>query len=181
SLGRKLYEVPVGFKWFVDGLYTGTLGFGGEESAGASFLRKNGTVWTTDKDGIILDLLAAEIFAKTGKDPSQHYEKLEQQFGKAVYSRIDTPASLAEKQAIMQLKPEEVKAKTLAGEPIISILTHAPGNGAPLGGLKIMSENNWFAARPSGTENINKIYAESFQGPETLERVFKEAQAICNG
>ncbi len=178
NLGRKLSEVPVGFKWFVDGLLDGSFGFGGEESAGASFLRKDGTVWTTDKDGIILDLLAAEITATTGRDPGEHYRALEQQFGSSVYTRMDVPASPAQKNVLSNLSPEMVQADQLAGEKIIAKLTLAPGNNASIGGLKVVTQNGWFAARPSGTENIYKVYAESFNGAEHLKTIQSEAQAI---
>lgn len=178
QLGRKLSEVPVGFKWFVDGLIDGSYGFGGEESAGASFLRKDGTVWTTDKDGILLDLLAAEITAKTGKDPGAIYADLQKQHGSPLYERIDAPADPAQKAALGKLSPDMVKATELAGEPIVARLTHAPGNGAAIGGLKIVTENGWFAARPSGTENIYKIYLESFLGSDHLQRIREEAQQI---
>lgn len=178
SLGRPLAEVPVGFKWFVDGLVDGSYGFGGEESAGASFLRRDGTVWTTDKDGIILDLLAAEITAVTGRDPGEHYRALEEQFGRSVYARMDAPASSAQKAVLSNLSPELVAATELAGEPITGKLTRAPANGAAIGGLKVVTENGWFAARPSGTEQIYKIYAESFRGPEHLAQIQAEAQAI---
>ncbi len=177
-LERSLSEVPVGFRWFVDGLLDGAYGFGGEESAGASFLRKRGTVWTTDKDGIILDLLAAEITARTGRDPSEHYRALEAQFGSPLYRRTDVPASLEQKAALKSLSAEMVTAKELAGEPIKAKLTHAPGNGAAIGGLKVVTENGWFAARPSGTEQIYKIYAESFNGQGHLDRIQAEAQEI---
>ena len=177
-LGRNLSEVPVGFKWFVDGLLDGSYGFGGEESAGASFLRHEGKVWTTDKDGIILDLLAAEITAKTGRDPGEHYRTLENQFGSPVYERMDVPATVEQKAVLKVLSPEMVGASELAGEPILAKLTHAPGNGAAIGGLKVVSENGWFAARPSGTEAIYKVYAESFKGEEHLEQVQAEAQEI---
>jgi phosphoglucomutase len=177
-LGRRLSEVPVGFKWFVDGLVDGSYGFGGEESAGASFLRLDGTVWTTDKDGILLDLLAAEIRARTGKDPGEIYRELEGRFGSPVYERIDAPASPPQKAALGKLSPEMVKATELAGEPIVGRLTHAPGNGAAIGGLKVVTENGWFAARPSGTEDIYKIYAESFLGAEHLHKLQHEAQQI---
>jgi len=180
KLGRTLAEVPVGFKWFVDGLVDGSYGFGGEESAGASFLRKDGTVWTTDKDGIILDLLAAEITAKTGKDPGEHYTELAQEFGAPVYARTDAPATLEQKAVLKNLSPEMVSADTLAGEAITAKLTHAPGNGAAIGGLKVTTENGWFAARPSGTENIYKIYAESFSGPDHLAQIQSEAEAIVS-
>jgi phosphoglucomutase len=177
-LGRRLAEVPVGFKWFVDGLVDGSFGFGGEESAGASFLRQDGTVWTTDKDGIILDLLAAEITAVTGRDPSEHYRRLTEQFGDPVYQRTDVVATPAQKAALGGLSPEMVAAQDLAGEKIVARLTRAPYNGAPIGGLKVVAENGWFAARPSGTEDIYKIYAESFRGEDHLKRIFGEAQEI---
>ncbi len=177
-LGQPLAEVPVGFKWFVDGLVDGSYGFGGEESAGASFLRLDGTVWTTDKDGLILDLLAAEITAKTGCDPGEHYQQLEAQFGSPVYERTDAPANGQQKEALKNLSPEMVTATKLAGETITAKLTHAPGNGAAIGGLKVVTENGWFAARPSGTEEIYKIYAESFKGQEHLAQIQTEAQAI---
>jgi len=177
-LGRRLAEVPVGFKWFVDGLVDGSFGFGGEESAGASFLRQDGTVWTTDKDGIILDLLAAEITAVTGKDPGAHYGDLAARFGAPVYQRMDAPANAAQKKVLAALSPEMVTATELAGETIIARLTHAPSNGAPIGGLKVVTENGWFAARPSGTEDVYKIYAESFLGPDHLKRIQAEAQTI---
>ncbi len=180
QLNRKLSEVPVGFKWFVDGLADGSYGFGGEESAGASFLRKDGRVWTTDKDGIVLDLLACEIVAKTGKDPAEIYKELEQQHGSAVYERIDAPATSKQKALLKKLSPDQVTAKELAGEPIIAKLTRAPGNDAPIGGLKVVTENGWFAARPSGTEEIYKLYAESFKGREHLQRIQEEAQAIVD-
>lgn len=178
KLGRKLCEVPVGFKWFVDGLDSGTLGFGGEESAGASFLRKDGTVWTTDKDGIILGLLAAEITAVTQRDPSEHYKQLEKEFGSSTYSRIDAPASPAAKAALKSLSPSAIESTELAGEPIVAKLTEAPGNNAAIGGLKVVTDNGWFAARPSGTENIYKIYAESFRGDDHLGAIQQEAQSI---
>ena len=177
-LGRKLSEVPVGFKWFVDGLLDGSYGFGGEESAGASFLRKDGTVWTTDKDGIIMDLLAAEITATTGKDPALHYQALEAQFGSPIYERMDAPANREQKAILQKLSPDMVTAQELAGEPITAKLTNAPGNNAALGGLKVVTENGWFAARPSGTEDVYKIYAESFKGAEHLRRIQQEAQLI---
>jgi phosphoglucomutase len=177
-LGRRLAEVPVGFKWFVDGLVDGSFGFGGEESAGASFLRQDGTVWTTDKDGIILDLLAAEITAVTGRDPSEHYRRLTEQFGDPLYQRTDVVATPAQKAALGGLSPEMVAAQDLAGEKIVARLTRAPYNGAPIGGLKVVAENGWFAARPSGTEDIYKIYAESFRGEDHLKRIFGEAQEI---
>ncbi len=178
DLGRPLAEVPVGFKWFVDGLRTGTYGFGGEESAGASFLRKDGTVWTTDKDGILLNLLAAEILAVTGKDPGEHYRDLEARFGSPVYERIDAPATTEQKAVLKKLSPEAITASELAGEPITAVLTRAPGNDAPIGGLKVVTANGWFAARPSGTEAIYKIYAESFLGADHLARIQDEAKAI---
>ncbi len=180
SLGRDLKEVPVGFKWFVDGLVSGDYGFGGEESAGASFLRKDGTVWTTDKDGIILCLLAAEITAKTGRDPGEHYQDLVEKFGSPVYARTDAPANIAQKAVLKKLSPEQVTAETLAGETIIAKLTEAPGNGAAIGGLKVVTENGWFAARPSGTEDIYKIYAESFKGADHLAQIQKEAQEMVS-
>ncbi len=179
-LGRRLAEVPVGFKWFVEGLLDGSFGFGGEESAGASFLRHDGTAWTTDKDGPLLDLLAAEMLAVTGHDPAESYAELEQQFGAPVYERMDAPANPAQKKALANLSPEQVTAAELAGEPIQAKLTRAPSNQAPIGGLKVIAANGWFAARPSGTENIYKIYAESFKGPEHLAQVQAEAQAIVS-
>ncbi len=178
ALGRPLKEVPVGFKWFVDGLLDGSYGFGGEESAGASFLRRDGTVWTTDKDGIIMDLLAAEITAVTGEDPAEHYRKLTERFGDPVYSRSDAPASTEQKAALKDLSPDLVKADELAGERIEAKLTRAPGNDAPIGGLKVVTENGWFAARPSGTEDIYKVYAESFKGKEHLAQIQEQAQEI---
>ncbi|MCB2169514.1 MAG: phosphoglucomutase (alpha-D-glucose-1,6-bisphosphate-dependent) [Deltaproteobacteria bacterium] len=179
-LGKKLSEVPVGFKWFVEGLKSGAYGFGGEESAGASFLRRNGKVWTTDKDGIIMNLLAAEIMAKTGRDPGEIYTSLEEQFGSSVYERIDAPATVEQKAVLTQLSAETITAKELAGEPIVAKHTRAPGNQAPLGGLKVVTENGWFAARPSGTEEIYKIYAESFKGKTHLQSIQQEAQAIVS-
>jgi phosphoglucomutase len=179
-LGKKLSEVPVGFKWFVEGLKSGAYGFGGEESAGASFLRRNGKVWTTDKDGIIMNLLAAEIMAKTGRDPGEIYPSLEEQFGSSVYERIDAPATVEQKAVLTQLSAETITAKELAGEPIIAKHTRAPGNQAPLGGLKVVTENGWFAARPSGTEEIYKIYAESFKGKTHLQSIQQEAQTIVS-
>ena len=173
-----LAEVPVGFKWFVDGLIDGSFGFGGEESAGASFLRQNGQVWTTDKDGIILDLLAAEMIATTGKDPGQIYQELVGKFGNPVYERMDAPANPSQKVILSNLSPDNVTESNLAGEKIISKLTRAPSNDAPIGGLKVVTENGWFAARPSGTENIYKIYAESFKGADHLAKIQEEAQAI---
>jgi phosphoglucomutase len=178
SLGRRLVEVPVGFKWFVDGLIGGSIGFGGEESAGASFLRRNGAVWTTDKDGIVPGLLAAEITAKTKRDPGKHYQDLTREFGAPVYERIDAPATAAQKKILAKLSPEQVKAEQLAGDKIIATLTNAPGNGAAIGGLKVVTENGWFAARPSGTEEVYKIYAESFKGEDHLKRIQEEAQAL---
>jgi phosphoglucomutase len=180
KIGRKLNEVPVGFKWFVDGLLDGSLGFGGEESAGASFSRRDGSVWTTDKDGIILALLAAEITAKWGKDPSQVYSELTAELGNPVYDRIEAPATPEQKAILSKLSPEQVTSKELAGEKIDKILTTAPSNGAPIGGLKVEAASGWFAARPSGTENIYKIYAESFQGEEHLKRIQAEAQTIVS-
>ena len=180
ALGRKLVEVPVGFKWFVDGLYDGSLGFGGEESAGASFLRFDGLPWSTDKDGIIMCLLAAEITAVTGKNPQQHYDELAQRFGAPSYNRIQAPATHAQKEVLSRLSPEQVGASMLAGDPITARLTAAPGNGASIGGLKVMTENGWFAARPSGTEEAYKIYCESFLGAEHRERIEKEAVDIVS-
>ena len=177
-LGRRLVEVPVGFKWFVAGLLDGSLGFGGEESAGGSFLRRDGTVWTTDKDGIILGLLAAEITAKTGRDPGEHYRALTEEFGEPVYERIDAPATAEQKTLLSRLSPEQVKATELAGEKIVKMLTRAPGDGAPIGGLKVITEHGWFAARPSGTEEVYKLYAESFLGRDHLRRIQEEAQAL---
>ncbi len=179
-LGRRLLEVPVGFKWFVDGLVDGSLGFGGEESAGASFLRRDGTAWSTDKDGIILGLLAAEIAARTGRDPGEHYRELEREFGAPVYERIDAPATPRQKAVLKDLDASSVEAGELAGERIVDKLTHAPGNGASIGGLKVVAESGWFAARPSGTEDVYKIYAESFRGEAHLRRLQEEAQAIVS-
>jgi phosphoglucomutase len=178
SIGRPLKEVPVGFKWFVQGLVDGSFGFGGEESAGASFLRLDGSAWTTDKDGIILNLLAAEITAVTGKDPGQHYEELRAEFGTPFYTRVDQPATPAQKNLLKKLSPESVSAKELAGEPILHKLTRAPANDAAIGGLKVVTENGWFAARPSGTENVYKIYAESFNGAAHLDEILDEARKI---
>jgi phosphoglucomutase len=178
KLGRKLYEVPVGFKWFVDGFLDGSLGFGGEESAGASFLRRDGSVWTTDKDGIVPALLSAEITAKTGRDPGEIYRGLTAEFGEPCYKRVDAPATPEEKKALEKLSPEQVRFTDLAGEKIEAFITHAPGNGAPLGGIKVVAENGWFAARPSGTEEIYKIYAESFRGEDHLRLILEEAQTI---
>jgi phosphoglucomutase len=180
SLDRKLAETPVGFKYFAEGLFQGTFCFGGEESAGASFLRRNGTVWTTDKDGIIMDLLAAEMTAVTGKDPGDHFANLTGQFGMPYYTRIDAPATPEQKAALTKLSPDAVKATELAGEPILAHLTKAPSNGAPIGGLKVITGHGWFAARPSGTENVYKIYAESFTSHSHLERIVYEAQQIVN-
>jgi phosphoglucomutase len=177
-LGRRLAEVPVGFKWFVEGLVDGSFGFGGEESAGASFLRKDGTVWTTDKDGILLDLLACEVRAVTGNDPGETYRELEDRFGSPVYERIDTPATREQKAALGRLSPEAVRADSLAGEPIVARLTRAPGNDAPIGGLKVVTASGWFAARPSGTEDVYKLYAESFAGRDHLKRIQEEARGI---
>lgn len=179
-LRRKLAEVPVGFKWFVDGLIDGSYGFCGEESAGASFLRMDGTVWTTDKDGIIMDLLAAEITANTGRDPGEIYKNLTDLFGQPRYERTDVPASAGQKEVLDKLSPHHITASTLAGEKIVAKLTKAPGNNAPIGGLKVITENGWFAARPSGTEDIYKIYTESFKGPEHLAQIQKEAREIIN-
>jgi phosphoglucomutase len=176
--GRKLTEVPVGFKWFAPGLFDGSICFGGEESAGASFLRRDGTVWTTDKDGPIMDLLAAEITARTGKDPGEHYDELTAAFGKPCYNRIDAPATVEQKAKLAKLAPDAVKESSLAGEPITAKLTRAPGNDAPIGGLKVVAANGWFAARPSGTENIYKIYAESFEDQAHLDAIIREAQQI---
>ena len=180
KLGRELCEVPVGFKWFVPGLVDGSCCFGGEESAGASFLRRDGTVWTTDKDGPIMDLLAAEITARTGKDPGEHYRELTAEFGSPCYTRIDAPATPEQKAQLQRLTPDAVKESDLAGEPITAKLTNAPGNGAPIGGLKVVSASGWFAARPSGTENIYKIYAESFKGQTHLTAIVSEAQEMVN-
>ena len=180
GLGRTLMEVPVGFKWFVDGLISGTIGFGGEESAGASFLRRDGSVWTTDKDGIIMCLLASEILAVTGKTPSQRYAELSAQYGAPVYARMDAPADREQKARLARLSAEQVGATELAGEPITAKLTAAPGNGAPIGGLKVTTANGWFAARPSGTEDVYKIYAESFLGPEHLAQVQQAAREVVN-
>jgi phosphoglucomutase len=178
DLGRRLVEVPVGFKWFVDGLLDGSLGFGGEESAGASFLRRDGSPWSTDKDGLIPCLLAAEMTAKTGKDPGETYRGLAERFGDAAYRRVDVAASAEEKAALSKLSPEQVTSEALAGEPIVDKLTTAPGNGAPIGGLKVVAEHGWFAARPSGTEDVYKVYAESLDGEERLERILSEAEDI---
>jgi phosphoglucomutase len=180
KLGRRLAEVPVGFKWFVPGLFDGSYCFGGEESAGASFLRHDGTVWTTDKDGPIVDLLAAEITARTGKDPGEHYRELKAEFGTSYYTRIDAPATPEQKARLQKLSPDAIKEETLAGEPITAKLTRAPGNDAAIGGLKIVTASGWFAARPSGTESIYKIYAESFRGEAHLDALVKEAQELVS-
>ena len=180
KLGRRLSEVPVGFKWFVPGLFDGSFCFGGEESAGASFLRLDGTVWTTDKDGLIMDLLAAEITARTGKDPGEHYRELATEFGTPYYTRLDASATPEQKTKLQHLSPEAVQESTLAGEPITAKLTCAPGNNAPIGGLKVVASSGWFAARPSGTENIYKIYAESFKDQSHLNAIVSEAEEIVN-
>jgi phosphoglucomutase len=180
KVGRKLVEVPVGFKWFVPGLLDGSLGFGGEESAGASFLRRDGTVWATDKDGIIMDLLSVELMARTGRDPSELYNDLTRDLGAPVYERIDAPATAEQKAVLLKLSPEDVKASTLAGDPIEAMLTAAPGNGAAIGGLKVVTAQGWFAARPSGTEDVYKLYAESFRGCEHLRRIQEEAQTLIS-
>jgi phosphoglucomutase len=179
-LDRQLCEVPVGFKWFVPGLFDGSCCFGGEESAGASFLRHDGSVWTTDKDGPIMNLLAAEMTARTEKDPGEHYRELTAQFGTPYYTRIDAPATPVQKAQLQKLSPEAVQASTLAGEPITARLTRAPGNNAPIGGLKVVAASGWFAARPSGTEHIYKIYAESFQDQAHLDAIVAEAQQIVD-
>ncbi|MFI9808735.1 phosphoglucomutase (alpha-D-glucose-1,6-bisphosphate-dependent) [Streptomyces sp. NPDC052301] len=181
DLGRPLVEVPVGFKWFVDGLAGGSLGFGGEESAGASFLRRDGSVWTTDKDGIVLALLASEITAVTDRTPSEHYAELTSRFGEPAYARIDAPATREQKALLGKLSPAQVTADTLAGEAVTAVLTEAPGNGAPIGGIKVTTDNAWFAARPSGTEDVYKVYAESFLGADHLARVQEEAKAVVLG
>ena len=175
-----MYEVPVGFKWFVDGLLDATLGFGGEESAGASFLRRDGGVWTTDKDGIAPALLSAEITARMGRDPGEIYRELTREFGEPITDRIEAPVTLAQKDRLAKLTPEQIRSTELAGEKIRAILTHAPGNGAPIGGLKVITESGWFAARPSGTENLYKIYVESFRGQDHVGRIAQEAQAIVH-
>jgi phosphoglucomutase len=180
SLGRKVVEVPVGFKWFVSGLHSGRYAFGGEESAGATFLRRDGTTWTTDKDGLILGLLAAEITARTGRDPGEHFQEIAKEFGQPLYRRIDQPATSEQKTILGKLSPSAVAASTLAGDAITEKLTRAPGNDAPLGGLKVVTANGWFAARPSGTENIYKIYAESFQDESHLQRILDEASGIVD-
>jgi len=178
GLDRSLIEVPVGFKWFVPGLLDGSVAFGGEESAGASFLRHDGSVWTTDKDGIILALLASEITAVTGQTPSQLYRRLTDRYGAPAYARVDAAATREQKAALARLSPEQVPATELAGEKIIAALTTAPGNGAPIGGLKVITESGWFAARPSGTEDVYKLYAESFRGPDHLAAIQEQAKAI---
>jgi phosphoglucomutase len=180
KLKRKLYEVPVGFKWFVEGLLDGSLGFGGEESAGASFVRLDGSVWTTDKDGIVPALLAAEITARMGRDPGELYQDLTREFGEPLYDRVEAPATPAQKELLAKLSPQQVRFKDLAGEKIQTILTRAPGNDAPIGGLKVVARSGWFAARPSGTESIYKIYAESFSGADHLRRILEEAQTIVS-
>jgi phosphoglucomutase len=179
-LGRRLYEVPVGFKWFVEGLLAGCLGFGGEESAGSSFLRRNGSVWTTDKDGIIPCLLSAEITARVGKDPGEIYHELTRELGDPIYERIDAPATPEQKAALAKLSSSDIQATEVAGQPILKILTSAPGDGNPIGGIKVIAEGGWFAARPSGTEEIYKIYAESFLGQDHLRRIEEEAQSIVS-
>lgn len=180
ALGRRLSEVPVGFKWFVAGLLDGSYCFGGEESAGASFLRRDGAVWATDKDGLIMSLLAAEITARTGKDPGEHYRELTSEFGTAYYTRFDAPATPGQKARLKELSPDAIKESSLAGESIIAKLTRAPGENAPIGGLKVVTGSGWFAARPSGTENIYKIYAESFKDQSHLDAILSEAQEIVN-
>jgi phosphoglucomutase len=180
ELGRRLCEVPVGFKWFAPGLFDGSFCFGGEESAGASFLRHDGTVWTTDKDGPIMDLLAAEMTAVTGKDPGEHFNEISAQFGRPYYTRLDVPASTDQKAQLAKLSPEAVEESELAGEPIVARLTRAPGNNAPIGGLKVVATTGWFAARPSGTENLYKIYAESLKDQEHLNTIVDEAREIVN-
>jgi len=178
DLGRKLYEVPVGFKFFVDGLLNGSLGFVGEESAGASFLRRDGRVWTTDKDGLIAGLLAAEITARMERDPSEIYRQLTERFGDPVYSRVDAPATREQKAILSKLSADSIQSAELAGEPVTKVLTTAPGDGNPIGGVKVVAKDGWFAARPSGTEDLYKIYAESFKGDEHLKRIQEEAQVI---
>jgi phosphoglucomutase len=180
SLGRRLCEVPVGFKWFAPGLFDGSCCFGGEESAGASFLRRDGTVWTTDKDGPIMDLLAAEITARTDKDPGEHYRDLTSKFGTPWYTRIDAPATAEQKARLQKLSPDAIREANLAGEPITAKLTRAPGNDASIGGLKVVTDSGWFAARPSGTENVYKIYAESFKDQAHLVRLVDEARRIVD-
>jgi phosphoglucomutase len=180
KLGRKLFEVPVGFKWFVDGLLDGSLGFAGEESAGSVFLRLDGSVWTTDKDGIIPCLLAAEMTARTGHNPDAIYREFSREFGEPAYDRVDAPATSEQRERLAKLSPSQIKLTSLANEKITTVLTVAPGNGAPIGGLKVVAENGWFGARPSGTENIYKIYAESFQGTDHLHQIQAEAQSMIN-
>jgi phosphoglucomutase len=180
GLGRRLVEVPVGFKWFVPGMLDGSVGFGGEESAGASFLRRDGSVWTTDKDGILLALLASEIQGVTGRSPAELHHDLTAEYGESAYARVDAPANREQKAALGKLSPDQVRATELAGEPITAKLTRAPGNDAPIGGLKVVTENAWFAARPSGTEDVYKIYAESFKGADHLAQVQKEARAVVD-
>ena len=180
KVSRKLYEVPVGFKWFVDGLLDGSLSFGGEESAGASFVRLDGSVWTTDKDGIVPALLAAEITARMDRDPGEIYGELTHEFGEPVYDLVEAPATIEQREMLARLAPQQVRSTDLAGEKIQAILTRAPGNGAPIGGLKVIGKSGWFAARPSGTEDIYKIYAESFQGADHLRHIVEEAQAMVN-
>ena len=180
KLGRKVVEVPVGFKWFVDGLLSGSLGFAGEESAGASFLTRDGAAWSTDKDGLIAALLSAEITARGGRDPGQIYADLEREFGVSAYERIDAPANAEQRAALAKLSPQDVTAKELAGEKIQKILTSAPGNNSAIGGIKVIAENGWFAARPSGTEDVYKIYAESFRGPDHLKKIQEEAQTMVS-
>jgi phosphoglucomutase len=180
KLGRRLHEVPVGFKWFVSGLFDGSLGFGGEESAGASFLRRDGSVWTTDKDGIVPSLLAAEITVRAGRDPGEIYRDLTREFGEPAYDRVEAPATPEQKKRLAALSPSQVRSADLAGEKIESIITEAPGNHAPIGGVKVASATGWFAARPSGTEDIYKIYAESFRGKAQLDRIVAEAQAMVD-
>jgi len=180
KFGRTLVEVPVGFKWFVSGLLDGSLGLGGEESAGATFLRRNGKVWTTDKDGMIMGLLAAEMLARTGRDPSELYAELTSKLGASVYERMDAPATAEEKAVLLDLSPADVNASELAGDPIEAVLTRAPGNGASIGGLKVITAQGWFAVRPSGTEDVYKLYAESFRGSDHLQRIQEEAQAITS-
>jgi phosphoglucomutase len=177
-LGRRLVEMPVGFKWFVDGLLDGSLGFAGEESAGAAFLRRDGTVWTTDKDGMLLGLLAAEMMATTGRDPGELYRGLTREFGEPVYERLDAPATPEQKAILQRLSPQQIQVSELAGEKILAMLTKAPGDGSPIGGLKVITEHGWFAARPSGTEAVYKIYAESFRGEDHLRRIQEEAQTF---
>jgi phosphoglucomutase len=180
GLGRRLFEVPVGFKWFVDGLADGSLGFGGEESAGASFLRRDGSVWTTDKDGILLCLTAAELQATTGEGPAERFRRLTERYGETAYRRVDAPATTDQKAALKELSPEQLEMESLAGDPVVAMHTEAPGDGNPIGGLKVVSEGGWFAARPSGTEDVYKLYAESFKGDEHLERIVEEAQAVVD-